>query len=364
MIGKHKLILDIAELLGRLTDWPVEFVQSPPDKPSQSNPDGTLEVTCDNQPVRFRVETKSQVTAAMIPGIINQRSQCAYAPSHAGLLVAPYIPPSIAKELKLREVQYADLKGNLWLKLPDHEIWFKNAARELKDYNAPVYSNSSSSLSAAGVKLIFVLLTIGEATCWPYRQLAEYSGNSIGSVKAAMDWLAQKDYLQIKALRNPGSRKLTRKKELLDVWTEAYGDKLLPKLLIGRYKSAASPNFTQELNSGFDRPFGIEPNIKLSGESAVGLLLGDDYYKPGSTTIYLRDKNNLNQVMAAFKLNRTPRGNVEILEAFWNQKISGDTISAPQLIVYADLMNKDSSRCWNMAKAIYDQQLKRFIEHD
>ena len=49
-------------------------------------------------------------------------------------------------------------------------------------------------------------------------------------------------------------------------------------------------------------------------------------------------------------------GNVQVYEKFWKQDEEPET--APDILVYADLMNTQDSRCIETAKMIYDERIK------
>jgi hypothetical protein len=80
-------------------------------------------------------------------------------------------------------------------------------------------------------------------------------------------------------------------------------------------------------------------------------------------TVYTRDKPG--RFLAAHRLCTDPRGNVEILEAFWD--MTGDWTNPEivhPLLVYADLLATGDARNIEIARQIYDEQLAGLVRED
>lgn len=113
-----------------------------------------------------------------------------------------------------------------------------------------------------------------------YRDLSQRAGVAVGSVKAGLDWLQRRGFLRIFGQGRGASRTLVKRRELLERWTEAYGERLRPKLQIGRYRvqgdGMAQITQMDSFHAG---------QASWGGEMAVSLLLGEQHYQPGTRTL-------------------------------------------------------------------------------
>lgn len=353
-------IQDFADLLREITGWQVKI------KAAGSDAGHVMNLLVDDRKHSFLVELKRQLVSSMIPRIIEQLAGYERVAHLPALLAVPYIAPAQADALRKAGASYMDLKGNLHIAIPGLKIWFVGAARRLKD-RPRVQSVTHQNMTGSGVRLVYILLNDSQRVMDNYRDLAKQAGISVGSVKATLDWLKKKDFLRIFAGRH-ANRVIVRKKELLDLWIEAYSERLKPKLMIGRYETVrvgetipGKPAYTSF------RSYSFHPNeASWGGEAAAIVLANEKHYNPGSGNllIYIRNKNDLNALLTRHKLSRDSNGKLDVYEAFWQPGDEIKTGNAPPLVVYAELMTSGSSRCWNLAKEIYDQYLKKRVEDD
>jgi hypothetical protein len=163
----------------------------------------------------------------------------------------------------------------------------------------------------------------------------------------------------MKEIKNQGylldknSRRLIRKKELLDKWIAGYAEKLRPKKLIGRFTSM-KPDFWQNAEiDQFDAQWG--------GEVAAYRLTR--YLKPEILTIYT--KKPVHDITVGLKLRQDNNGNIELRERFWNfQNPELDKTMVPPLLVYADLLGSGDSRNIETAGVIYHDYLERILSEE
>jgi len=80
-------------------------------------------------------------------------------------------------------------------------------------------------------------------------------------------------------------------------------------------------------------------------------------------TVYTRDKPA--RLQAACRLRTDPRGNVEILQAFWDIALDWtDPKIVHPLLVHADLLATGDARNIETARRIYDEQLAGLVQED
>ena len=94
------------------------------------------------------------------------------------------------------------------------------------------------------------------------------------------------------------------------------------------------------------------PGTVWGGEPGGDLLT--NYLRPELLTIYTNEtKKNL---MMHYGLVPDEDGNIQVYEKFWKQDDQRQT--APDLLVYADLMNTQDKRCIETANMIYNERIK------
>jgi hypothetical protein len=98
-------------------------------------------------------------------------------------------------------------------------------------------------------------------------------------------------------------------------------------------------------------------DAQWGGEAAGEIMT--DYLQAEKLTIH----TDTLQVVTALSLIPTEDGDVKIYERFWHQA-GGIQVTAPPLLVYADLLVTDDPRCIETANLIYEKYLKERFETD
>jgi hypothetical protein len=133
--------------------------------------------------------------------------------------------------------------------------------------------------------------------------------------------------------------------ELLAQWVTAFGRKLRPEFVIGKYKTLTA------LKPGI-----LPAQTFWSGEMAAELL--NLNLKSQNKTIY----TDLPPVEIIKELRLIPdeKGSIELLKTLWNTKeLTSDLFNiAPSLIIYADLMLSENSRNIEIAGEFYERFLR------
>ncbi|MEZ4685765.1 MAG: type IV toxin-antitoxin system AbiEi family antitoxin [Bacteroidia bacterium] len=78
-----------------------------------------------------------------------------------------------------------------------------------------------------------------------------------------------------------------------------------------------------------------------------------NYLKPERFTLYTRQYQQ--DIMKKYKWVPDPDGEIYVYKPFWEMDSKKHV---PDLLVYADLMETEDSRCIETAKMIYEQQLR------
>jgi hypothetical protein len=262
------------------------------------------------------------------------------------LLVTEYVNPNMAERLKQLDVMFLDTLGNAYINAPPIFIYMKGHTPPAKLPG----ERPTRAFVPAGLKVVFALLCRQELADAPFRTIAQTADVALGTVAWVLDDLERLGHLLIMGKRG---RRLIRKQQLLERWVATFPNQLRPKLLLGKY-AAPDPKWWGNTRIGDFRAYW---GAEIAGARLTGHL------KPELVTVYIRDLPG--RFLAANRLRIDPRGNVEILEAFWDTKCDWtDTEIVHPLLVYADLLATGDTRNLETARRIYDEQLAGLVRED
>jgi hypothetical protein len=262
------------------------------------------------------------------------------------LLVTEYVNANMAERLKQMDVPFLDTLGNAYVNTPPIFVYMKGNKPPAKIPE----ERPTRAFVPAGLKVVFALLCRQELADAPLRTIAQTAHVALGTVAWVLDDLVRLGHLLIMGKRG---RRLIRKQQLFERWVAAYPNQLRPKLLLGKY-AAPDPKWRKQTQIG-------DFHAYWGAEIAAARLTR--YLKPELVTVYIRDLPG--RFLAANRLRTDPRGNVEILEAFWDTKCDWtDTEIVHPLLVYADLLATGDARNIETARRIYDEQLAGLVRED
>jgi len=255
------------------------------------------------------------------------------------LLVADYVTPPLAEELKARGVEFIDVAGNAYLNRPPLLIWVKGE-KPLTHFEAP--RATGRAFQPTGLRVLFAILCRPEIVDLPYREIAKQAGVAHGTVGWVIAEMPKMGYVAVVG----GKRRLMQPERLLQQWVDAYARSLRPKLQLGRYRAETLEWWTR-----------VEPTdygLVLGGEAAAVRLT--KILRPGTLTFYgarIEPKLLLDQ-----RLTPDDAGNVEFLKRFWAFENDPPGI-APDVLVYADLVTIGDARALEAAKQLQGGILAR-----
>lgn len=281
----------------------------------------------------------------------------------APLLVSEHVTGGAGRLLRSKGACYLDAAGNCHLRQGPLLAFVRGQkTSEEASSERPI-----RAFNAAGLKLIFALLAREEAPGWTYRRLSKVAGVSRGAVGYVMEDLRRLGFLE----EVQGKRRLCRKPELLERWTQRFAERLRPKLSRGRFRLAGGDT------PGQWRQLKLDPEeTRWGGEPAAGLLVGD--LRPKRFTLYSRKKTS--EVCQAFGMAPDEKGPIEVLDMFWDpgaledqapedrvledrvledqeEPAPGPPESAPPLLVYADLIAGADPRGIDVARRLREKYL-------
>ncbi len=266
-------------------------------------------------------------------------------------MVCDHVTASQAEILRRNEVAFLDTAGNVSLDLPGLHLFVVGKGK-------PVITEAtdpSRIFHRAGLKVIFAFLADPNLDKSPESALVNQTFRSIrlqtdvalGSIGTILGSLVESKYI----IEDEGMRFLVNRRQLFEKWVAAYMDRMRPKLLVQRYRSRGMGWWNNISSLGNGNYWG--------GEVAAAKLTG--YLKPELATIYSRGE--VRQFILEADLRQDPKGDVEVLKAFWGEWPHGVRENCVHpLLVYADLMASDIDRNIETAKRVYEQYLRDIIE--
>lgn len=293
--------------------------------------------------VEFLCEIKRDITAANINTFANRLRDYAATGNRPVLLVAKYINPNMFDRLVGMGLNILDCAGNCHIRYMNGNIPIfhlinkgeKNVFAKEKAY--PVFQD-------AGIKVIFYLLQDRDNANKAYREIQENTGVALGTVKNVIDELVARNFILV----TDKGRTLKNRKALLDLWIENYNQVLKPKLLMGRLAFR-----TNEQRTNW-QAMKLPEGMYWGGESAINMI--DNYLEPGAFDIYTNVPTAY--LMKTGFVRQDTNGEIKVYQKFW--KWETENHLAPLILVYADLMGSNNSRCLEAANRLMEYGLNDF----
>lgn len=333
-----------AEAFRKNVPWlaDIRVVDKEPAYRKDYRPDFRIKMEAQGKIFVYDVEIKANFTRANRFQYLMHKEKL----DHPLLIIANYINPQLADQLKQDGLEFIDTAGNAFINNPPLHIFIKgNRPHELLK-QPPV----DRAFKPAGMKMVFAFLCNPGFENKTYREIATETNVALGTVNWIMKDLAKLGYLLDMGKRG---RRIVQKEKLLNQWANAYPLRLRPKQWQGRYKGEKE----------WWRRKTLDPIIaQWGGEVAAERLT--HYLKPGFITIYIAPAV-LNPFLLENRLKRDAAGDVEILERFWTPEgIWEKNEFVHPILVYADLLATGDQRDIETAKIIHDQHIVRYIRED
>lgn len=254
------------------------------------------------------------------------------------LLMARYVHPSVYDLLRQKRINFADASGNYHiLHTKGKKLIFQLShtgeaplTNKVKRY--PIFQE-------AGLKVVFYLLQSPENVSKPFREIKEHSGVAIGTVKHVIDELATRKFIFITQKK----RVLRERRLLLNLWVENYHQLLKPKLLLKKldFRTSEQKENWKQLS--------LPTGMFWGGECASNLL--NEYLSPATFELYTEVP--FSHLMRTGEI-RTTEGDICVYQKFWKGN------AMPLILIYADLIGSEDSRCIEAANKLLNDELSDF----
>jgi hypothetical protein len=264
------------------------------------------------------------------------------AASKPAVLITPYLSRELAQHCREIDLSFIDTAGNAFLRATNLLVFVTGQPRKIDLTVQPHFQ----ALTAAGLKIVFHLLTHETAINKSYRAIKESTQVSLGSITKIMEDLITRGYI---SADSQSSRRLISADKLVEEWVAHYPLKLRPKLFARRYTQVNSKG----LNHFFKNANLSTHRAVWGGESAAAILTR--HLVPERATIYVHQSGE--SLIQEHRLRPDPFGEIELLNAFWHEDDNTSLTTAPPLVIYSDLLSAGDGRLYETAGLLRKQYL-------
>lgn len=308
--------------------------------------DAFIRLTINQKVYEFAVEVKNIDRFAAVAQVKHQLEEFKERP----LLIAPKLTDAAADKCKELGLNFIDLAGNAYINEPGVFIFIKGQKQDLYQNNPMNYFKGGKAVTPTNLRMVFALLCNPDMLNAPYREIAKAAGIALGAVGWGFNDLAGRAHTLGDGKKN--NRVFIQQEKLIQEWVTNYPIKLRPKLNPQRFR-ADKPDWWKNLDVRQYR-------AQWGGEVAADKLT--NYLKPNFYTLYIQadnEKRNFAELIIENRLIPDPKGDVEILETFWDLN-DADFLpeTVPTLLVYADLIASNDPRNLEAAMIIYERLMQ------
>ncbi|HMQ87906.1 MAG TPA: type IV toxin-antitoxin system AbiEi family antitoxin [Flavilitoribacter sp.] len=319
-------LTNLTEATGLKTSWK---------DPKDQEPDCVVHLERDTKAIELTAVVKSVLQPSHLPQLLELRRKFPHF-----IVIAGRISRQLAQELKELGINYLDSGGNAFIDTQAFFLFIEGRKAGESVDRKHLFTNAS-------IQLLFHLMVKPGLLTKPYREIASETGASLDNISKTIRSLNENGYIvELKK----GGYTFLNKEGLLERWIAEYGERLKPKLLMGRFRFLKDDRW-QDL--------ALDPaKTQWSGEPAVDLELGQ--LRPQLFTLYTLE--NKQELIRQYRLVPDAQGPVYVYRAFWDLAGYSDTNRVPLLLTYADLLLSGSARNAEAAKSLLDARKEIILQ--
>ena len=332
--------------------------------PAPGGPDVFLNWTAQGKPLTFVVEYKRHLATQDIRLVAAQLEQHLATTEHLhgralrGLLLAPFIRPRQAAELRARGIYYVDLAGNVHLEGPGVYVHVEGKRPDKDERVRP------GRLTRGWVKTVMALLVRPDLRPGPYRPIAAAAAVALGTVTACMKDLEARGHVK----DGVHGRTFLNLPDLVALWVQTYGDVVRPRLRVRHFqmRDVQARARWQRLEETL-----ASRQVAWALTGADGAAVRNDFFHAPETEIYA-DPAEFEKRDVLAELGAQPavrHGNLRVIEppgplavplresgAHAGERLADPPV-APLLLVYAELRLRRTDRANEAADLLLPQLL-------
>lgn len=351
LIFGERQLLDVLggalDVLERTTGVNGRVVAPGPGAGNADRADALIDIHVDGKAHRYAVKAKTRLDRLAALGHL--KAQLGRL-GKRGLLFAPYITPAMAKQCRQLDMAFLDIAGNAYLHEPGLHVYITG---EKPEGLPTAITGTRGGGTATALRVVFALLFEPALLDAPYRDIVKAANVALGAIGWVFLDLEKRGHIAGRQKKH--NRRFLEPMRLFEEWVTNYPIKLRPKLNPRRFR-AENPDWWKRADLTGLRAY-------WGGEIAAHRLT--HYLKPVTCTLYMEPDQNhaeptrgLARFVGANRLRADPKGDIEILNAFWHLPPATDrTDVVPPLLAYADLIATLDPRNLEVAKLIREQYI-------
>lgn len=309
-------------------DWDWKTIDHNKDK----GVDGELSIIVNNQQKIFFVEIKKDVKNHQLFNILNYKNKFTNF-----LLVAEKLYPKVKKELRENRVNYLEGNGNVYINKDNLFLYI-----DTNEVTKTQKEKGNRAFTKTGLKVIFHFLLKPKLINQTQREIAEITNVALGNITLIINGLLETNLI---VRLNKNEYVINNYEELLNKWITEFEQTLKPTLFKQRFR------FQNKDKDWRTVPLNTDKTV-WGGEPAGDIIT--NHLRPEKFTLYTKETTK--DLILNYKLFPDDDGEITVYDMFWNN--DHNTNTAPNELVYTDLMITDDKRCIETAKLIFNEYIE------
>jgi len=264
------------------------------------------------------------------------------------LVCTDYISAPLAKRLRDLGVWYVDAAGNASMRDGTGFYVYANERRPAATQPAP----RGQAYSEAGARALYFLARHGPKVAATYRDIQATTAVSLDKISKVFGELEAR---RVIAVRGRGRYEVVAADRLLDLWVDAFADRLAPELEIARCCAAEGADLAGLLR----REAPALKTVTVAGEMAVDLVTG--HLRATAARLYLAPEDEA-RTRRVLRLAPAQDGPIVLCRAFATDLADegvtkGGLRIAHGAVLYAELMAAGDARLGEAALRLRRERL-------
>ena len=268
-----------------------------------------------------------------------------YNPGRRWVAFSPFVSQPVGQLLASHDIGFVDQAGNCHIAVGQDFLAHVEGRRRTSP------ARHGRGLGAKSYQVLFALLARPELITAPIRSLAEAASVRKTAAADLLQRLKDEGFI----LRDKSGRRMVRSSALMDRWVAGYADKLRPRLLIGRYRSAANEPLAFVKQA--EATFGNDLGWAWGGATAAYRLT--QHYRSEITTLHVAVQSTTN-IQRRLSLLPAKDGPIVLLGVPGPLGLDGPAPHvAHPLLVYTELLVAGDERALEAAAEIRSRYLRQ-----
>jgi hypothetical protein len=293
---------------------------------------GELSIILNNQKKIFFVEIKKDVKNHQLFNIFNYKKKFI-----DFLLVAEKLYPKVKKELRENRVNYLEGNGNVYINTDNLFLYI-----DTNEITKTQKEKGNRAFTKTGLKVIFQFLLNPKLINQTQREIAAITNVALGNIPLIINGLLETNLI---VRLNKNEYIINNYEELLNKWITEFEQTLKPTLFKQRFR-------LQNRNQDWKTILLNTDKTVWGGEPAGDIIT--NHLRPEKFTLYTKETTK--EMIINYKLLPDDEGEIAVYDMFWDNDYNKNT--APNELVYADLMITDDKRCKETAKLIFNEYIE------